>query len=259
MGAGVAIDAFRAGVAEKLGFYVYLLIDPRDHTIFYVGKGTANRCFAHLVEARKTIADSVADYAKLVRIREIERSGSNVRIDILRHGLSEPEAFIVESAAIDLLNMQPIENRVAGRGIGRMSNADINALYGAVPVENGGEHRTALIRINRQFVHGMMDDALYEATRKWWRIATRRTQLGEPWSPDWAMALYGGIIRAVYRIDSWEQPNDEELRREPTLRGRWSFNGRQDVEMEARYLYGNVSRYASQNPVCFVNCPLDLE
>ncbi len=241
-----------------LGFYVYVLIDPRDNKVFYVGKGTANRCFAHVAEAHKTLADSIDDYDKLIHIREIEHNGASVRIDILRHGLSEPEAFIVESSAIDLLNMQhPIENRVVGHGaalLGRMSTADINALYCAVPVEIEPGHRTALIRINRQFIHGMMDDALYEATRKWWRIADRRTECGKSWSPDWAMALYGGVIRAVYRIDSWEPPSAEETEQEPTVRGRWSFHGRRDVAMEAKYLYGDVSRYASQNPVRFVNC-----
>jgi hypothetical protein len=30
-------------VAEKLGNYVYLLIDPRDSRPFYVGKGTGKR------------------------------------------------------------------------------------------------------------------------------------------------------------------------------------------------------------------------
>ena len=33
-----------ATVAEKLQYYVYLLIDPRDGLIFYVGKGVRDRC-----------------------------------------------------------------------------------------------------------------------------------------------------------------------------------------------------------------------
>lgn len=34
-------------VAEQLGWYVYLLRDPRDAEVFYVGKGRGNRVFAH--------------------------------------------------------------------------------------------------------------------------------------------------------------------------------------------------------------------
>ena len=34
-------------VAEQLKAYVYLLIDPRDDQVFYVGKGNGNRVFHH--------------------------------------------------------------------------------------------------------------------------------------------------------------------------------------------------------------------
>ena len=39
-------------VAEQLGHYVYLLIDPRNHAIKYVGKGSGNRPLAHLSDER---------------------------------------------------------------------------------------------------------------------------------------------------------------------------------------------------------------
>lgn len=38
---------FTDEVTEKLGFYVYRLIDPRNGETFYVGKGYGNRVFAH--------------------------------------------------------------------------------------------------------------------------------------------------------------------------------------------------------------------
>ena len=35
-------------VAERLGHYVYLYVDPRTEQIFYVGKGQGQRVLSHL-------------------------------------------------------------------------------------------------------------------------------------------------------------------------------------------------------------------
>jgi hypothetical protein len=119
-------EAWLPDVERHLGSYVYLLVDPRDGRVFYVGKGEGGRCFQHLAEARTTRADSLGDYTKLRTIREIEASGRAVRIDILRHGLTPEEALVVESAAIDLLGLDDLANRVRGRhsrDLGRTSRS----------------------------------------------------------------------------------------------------------------------------------------
>lgn len=38
---------FKQSVKEALAYYVYALVDPRDHKIFYIGKGKDNRVFQH--------------------------------------------------------------------------------------------------------------------------------------------------------------------------------------------------------------------
>ena len=106
-----SIRRWRPRVAEQLGFYVYLLIDPRTGLPFYVGKSARDRCFSHVAEARRTARDSLGDYTKLATIREIEDAGVPIRIDLRRHGLDETTAFIVESAAIDLLGLAQLVNR----------------------------------------------------------------------------------------------------------------------------------------------------
>jgi hypothetical protein len=236
---------FLPGVAEQLGFYVYVLIDPRNGRIFYVGKGTGNRCFSHVVEARRTDADVVDDYKKLDQIREIEAAGRQVRIDVLRHGLGEREAFLVESAAIDALGLTYLTNRAVGHDAvsrGRMSVDDVNALY-AAPVTIDPAYRVVLIRINRGFRRGMGEGDLYEVTRKFWRVGGRRRQLGSKWAPEWAMAVFGGIVRAVYRIEDWEQPSAAEIAENPRLVGRWAFRGKRDPMMEGLYLHRDVSSH----------------
>jgi hypothetical protein len=38
------VESFPPGVGERLGTYVYRLIDPRNGETFYVGKGKATAC-----------------------------------------------------------------------------------------------------------------------------------------------------------------------------------------------------------------------
>lgn len=40
------MEAFSNEVKEKLKFYVYRLVDPRNGRTFYVGKGKGDRVFA---------------------------------------------------------------------------------------------------------------------------------------------------------------------------------------------------------------------
>ncbi len=182
-----------------------------------------------------------------------------VQIEILRHGLVENEALLVESAAIDLLGRAELLNRVRGHGVlqqGRMPVLEINAMYGAPAVEIDPSHRVALIRINRTFYPGISDDELYQATRKWWPVALVRREVGNWLAPEWAMAVYLGVVRAVYRIESWERPSASEIAEDRKRRRRWGFIGPRDQAMEARYLLRNVAKYTgtSQFPVRYVNC-----
>jgi hypothetical protein len=62
--------------------------------------------------------------------------------------------------------------------------------------------RAVLIRIPRLYRPTTTDDQLYEATRKWWRVNPARHDPG----PDYAFSVVGGVVKAVYRIDGWEQP-----------------------------------------------------
>jgi hypothetical protein len=251
-------------VAEQIGYYVYLLIDPRDGEIFYVGKGIGDRCFAHLDAAAKATAIDLAEYPKLDRIRAIHGDGDRVLIEVLRHGLDEATAFEVECAAIDLLRLERLTNLVSGHGAdetGRMSVADINALYGATPVEIDDTHHVVLVRINRLFRRGIDDAALYEATRAWWKVGPQRRDLTSPKAPHYAFAVFRGVVRAVYRIDDWVDPSADTIAEDHRRAGRFAFVGQRAADLEAQYVGRDVSAYlrsvrgfSTQNPLRFVHC-----
>ncbi len=82
-------------VAKILQSYVYVYIDPRNGKPFYIGKGKGNRLFSHLQDQ--------FDIEKVAQIAEIRHSGKEPRIEILRYGLSDSEAHLVEAASIDLI------------------------------------------------------------------------------------------------------------------------------------------------------------
>jgi hypothetical protein len=42
------MECFSAYACEKLGSYVYRLLDPRTGKTFYIGKGVNNRVFDHI-------------------------------------------------------------------------------------------------------------------------------------------------------------------------------------------------------------------
>ncbi|HEV3003344.1 MAG TPA: hypothetical protein VGX78_02740, partial [Pirellulales bacterium] len=105
-------DSFPAGVASKLKFYVYRLIDPRNGETFYVGKGKGNRVFSH-IRAEQNLEGDVLDN-KIKRIHEIRVAGFGVAHVIHRHGMDETTAFEVEAALIDAY--PGLTNIVGGTG-----------------------------------------------------------------------------------------------------------------------------------------------
>lgn len=127
---------------------------------------------------------------------------------------------------------------------------DIAALYAAKPIDIPDEP-VLLIRVSRAFQRGMTDADLYEITRSWWRLGNKRLRA------KWAFAVFGGVVRAVYRIEGWETPSQDMIDEDPRRLGRWGFTGTRDPAMEDKYLFGNVTAYlpmAAQNPIRYINC-----
>lgn len=96
-------------VANELGLYVYMLVDPVTGIPFYVGKGRGERFAAHGNDAMLSDGDDVDAGDKINRIRDIRAAGGEPEIWIVRHGMnSKAEYTSVEAACIDLMRSMPV-------------------------------------------------------------------------------------------------------------------------------------------------------
>jgi len=189
---------FDEKTTKQLGYYVYMLIDPKDNTPFYVGKGTNNRVFDHVkfaIDNPHIVSD------KCDKIREI--GAENVKHVILTHGLaSEIDAYKVEALAIDLLNFSGLSltNEVSGHHVsesGIMTTDEIERLYNAERLEQIGDD-CIVININGQYNRAMGTTAIYNATKQAWRIdKNRRKEI------QYVLSEYRGLIIEVFKVSKW--------------------------------------------------------
>lgn len=203
---------FSQKVQEELGYYVYCLVDPRDRKIFYVGKGVGNRVFAHAGDALEYEEVSTD---KLDKIREIIACGYEVEHYIIRHRLTEEDAFTVESVLIDFLTYQEfntdslLTNIVAGHhqwDEGIKTADEIKQMYDCEPLQLQKGHKLLMVSLNRTYIQktpeGMkVRSDLYEITRGHWRVSKANAD-----QVDYVLGVYRGVVRCVIKPTSkWKQ------------------------------------------------------
>ncbi|ENZ7758556.1 TPA: hypothetical protein K8E22_004334 [Enterobacter cloacae] len=221
------IKEFPPGVMEHLGWYVYRLIDPRDGSTFYVGKGKGNRVFAHMRGEVAAVDDDELLSNKLKQLREIRLAGLEVIHVIHRHGMAdEKTAYEVEAALIDAY--PGLTNIMSGAGSNEYGAAHIKELIATYQPETVVfQHKVLMISVNRS----SKDVDLYDAVRFSWRVRVERARKAE-----FILATVRGIVKGVYIADEWlestrenfpEMPSwdaDEEF--ESTQKSRFGFRGR---------------------------------
>ena len=239
---------FPSKVAEQLKFYVYLYIDPRTDQPFYIGKGKGNRAFSHL--------DEVKESDKVRLIKEIRDSGYEPKIELLKYGLTEKDALLVEATAIDLLDIGNLTNQSRGHGSKHGARAPVEeviATLAAEPVEI--TEPAILINIKRGYRYGLRPIELYDQTRSSWRVGSKRDRA------KYAMAVYKGVVREVYEITVWVPARSTMHSFERVGEAdpkRWEFVGTIAPEkIRSKYKDRSVARYqkpGAQNPIMYVNC-----
>ncbi len=246
------IDKFPVEVAERLGWYVYRLIDPRNGETFYVGKGRDDRVFKHAKAALPSSSDENGEDAldlKLQRIKEIQAAGLEVAHVIHRHGMEDEKvAFQVEAALIDAY--PGLTNRVGGHGaddFGVRHVEEIIAEYSAEPFEP----REALILISIAKSYEEETKSVYEAVRGVWRINADKAQAFRL-----VLAHRRGLVVGAFRPSRWlpaTKANFPWL--DSDIQGRFGFVGEAaDDEVASLYVRRRVPEMyrARGNPVRFV-------
>jgi hypothetical protein len=240
-------------MSEALGHYVYLYVDPRDGKVFYIGKGKGERCLDHLFEDD--------DHPKVKRIKEIFAAGLEPKIEILAHGMATPEeAYLVEAAAIDLIGIKELTNKVVGHNsllYGRKSLKDLEIFY--APTDADVPDPVMLITINRLYRNGMTARELYEATRGVWANHSLERLAGVRL----VFAVFEGIVREVYQPEFWRPAGTEGYDTRPPLtpediKGRVEFVGKLATDdVRKRYINTSVRHLiglGAQNPCKYINC-----
>ena len=238
------IDSFPPEVVDELKTYVYRLIDPRNGETFYIGKGTGNRVFAHIIAERNLEGDEADN--KLTRIRQIRLAGFDVAHVIHRHGMDDNTAFEVEAALIDAY--PGLENAVGGAGsndYGAMHAREIIIRYGAEPA-NFDNVRVMLISVNRT---APVASSLYEATRYAWIVNKTRAEQAEV-----ILSTVQGLIKGAFVADAWLEATAENFPEREPVPGRLGFRGREaPVEIGRLYVGKRVPdeyrKRGAANPV----------
>lgn len=171
---------FSPEVCEKLGAYVYRLVDPRNGLTFYVGKGTNNRVFEHINGAlgiinqteefnEETQPDKYS--LKFQTIREIKNANLEVIHIIHRHGLTDDEAFAVEAALIDVYyGLTNLQNGHNSNEFGIMHSSQIISLYTSEEVKFDKNDNVLIIKLKEINESNL---SIYDQTRFAWKVGPK--------------------------------------------------------------------------------------
>jgi hypothetical protein len=199
------IAEFTNDVIDQIGYYVYRLIDPRDGSTFYVGKGKGNRVFDHARGIQTSDQENEYDSSKLKTILEIHSEGLNVIPIIHRHGLDEKTAFAVEAALIDaypgITNIQ--DGHDSDSGV--MSAAQIQNKYARKTIEEF-HHKCLLIKVRQQTIEDRYHDepskgpdyAVWSAIHWRWRVNPGHANQAEL-----VLGVVSGVVKGVYENSKW--------------------------------------------------------
>lgn len=231
----------------KLGYYVYALVNPLTDKVFYIGKGIENRVFSHKLEVLEN--KSGIESLKKLEIKEILDHNLDIKHVIIRHGLTEKEAFLVEATLIDYHNFthNKLTNEVSGHNSGfyGIKTADELIRQYNAPKLDQLFHKVIIININKRYASAKNSNhSIYEATKESWVIDEKKTK-----EVEYALAEYQGIIIGVFKVDKWYAVKTQDNKNNK----RWGFDGEEaNEELKKVYLnksIAHIKKPGAANPI----------
>lgn len=229
---------FSEFVQQNLNYYVYRLIDPRNQSTFYIGKGRGNRIFDH-VNSVKNNNRSVSN--KELIIQSLLDQNLQPGYVIHRHGMDEQTAFEVEGALLDaypeaLNDANGHDN--ASRGLMTVKEILFKYELPELPLPN-----FSVLIINVNNISNPFDrDAIYKQVQGDWVLSVQNASRME-----YVLAVYKGIAIGIFKPLEWlpsKQPR------------RFYFKGKEaSSEIWQMYIGENGKRITnpkmknSQNPI----------
>jgi len=196
---------------ERLNPYIYILRDPRDGKVFYVGRGQGTRVLDHLGEALAALDAGRLEglSAKNRRILEIWSAGEMVDWQIVARRLAdEQQAELAEAAVMAALEASqngPALNQQAGMHAadhGPVLREELDA-FRAQPVNPCKAYGAVFVFPVHRAIEGGREP--YDATRCCWYVAERWR--GENQSV--AVGLVRGRSVGAWNIEQWHGPNED--------------------------------------------------
>lgn len=273
------LENYDGSQSIKDSYYVYMLaikgekIDP-----FYIGKGKNSRIFAHENDA-KSVINAIKDNDELMleetiseKIKKIidnMETGQSIKNYIIKWGLTENEAFMCESALIniyDCLYPNELTNIVNGHASAKEKRSkthttkayEISEFLEKVCIDEINYEDTLLTKIPvifikveetlKQYDHDRKredidyEEYVYESVQGYWKLDINKANKAK-----YVIALQNTVVRGIYQIDKWM--NAEELMKR-TDAPRYPLESREKDK-------GNIKESSFSNRIGFVQKKLN--
>lgn len=231
------MSKFSIKTIERIDHYVYVLVDPADKKIFYVGKGKGNRVFSHVKNVEKKLLNQTplqyGNIEKENKIADILSRGDKVLTYIVRYGLTSEHALLIESVLIDIFkhkldvslsDFDDITNDANGYATskGCVSAEDLENYFSKKNVANLNDG-SKYLAINISILSKDPKE-IYERVRFSWKLNKAIAD-----QADYILATHAGLIIGVYKLDAnkWCLVEDQSMNLVST---RYYFN--EDTEID---------------------------